>query len=237
MTGTAAPNGDTPDLEALFDRVAAASAQPRAANESMEYAGDDLISRIGKMTRALHDNLRALGYDKVLASAVETMPDARHRLAYVATMTEKAAERALSATEAARPIQEKLGSDAEALSARWDVLFAAQPGVEEFRALVAQTREFLQLVPGKARATNAQLTEVMLAQEFQDLTGQVINKIAGVVHQLESQLLALLLEKAAPEKRQQAGDPLSGPVIDGAGRTDVVTEQRQVDELLESLGF
>jgi chemotaxis protein CheZ len=228
---------DTPELEALFDRVSADCAPARAANDGVDRAADDVMVRIGKMTRTLHDSLRGLGYDKVLASAAESMPDARDRLTYVANMTEKAAERALNAIELAKPIQEKLAAGAAALSSRWDRVLAADPGVEEFKALVAQTREYLRAVPEDTRATNAQLTEVMLAQDFQDLTGQVINRITDVVHALESQLVALLLEKAAPGKREHASGLLNGPVIDGAGRTDVVTGQRQVDDLLESLGF
>ena len=92
-------------------------------------------------------------------------------------------------------------------------------------------------MPARARATNAQLTEIILAQDFQDLTGQVIKKIGDVVHKLETQLLTLLLENAPPEKVQGVGEMLNGPVINGHMRADVVTSQKQVDELLESLGF
>jgi chemotaxis protein CheZ len=92
-------------------------------------------------------------------------------------------------------------------------------------------------VPDQTRATNAQLTEIMLAQDFQDLTGQVIKKITDVVHKLESQLLKLLVDNASPEKMHVAGDMLNGPVVNGHLRDDVVTNQQQVDDLLESLGF
>jgi chemotaxis protein CheZ len=150
-------------------------------------------------------------------------------------MSEKAAEQALYAAEAAMPIQEKLASDAAALASRWDELLTAQPGVDEFKALVANTREFLRLVPGQARATNAQLTEIMLAQGFQDLTGQVIGKVSDIVLELEGELAALLAGSAGRAKSDPAGAPMQRAHADRAGRNELVAGQRQVDELLESL--
>jgi len=228
---------DSPDLEALFDSIVQANAAPAAPAAEAANDAADVITRVGHMTRALHDSLRALGFDKKLESAAAAVPDARDRLAYVATMTEQAASRALNATEIARPIQDKLVHDAGDLAARWDELFAAPPGVDAFKALVANTREFLRAVPAQAQATNAQLTEIMLAQEFQDLTGQVIKKVADVTRELENQLLQLLVENAAPERREEASGLLNGPVVNAAGRGDFVANQEQVDHLLESLGF
>lgn len=241
---TAANEADSPDLEALFDSIVQANAAPVAAPAVTPAAGAaaaesaaDVINRVGHMTRTLHDSLRALGLDKKLETAAAAVPDTRDRLAYVAKLTEQAASRALNATEQARPIQDKLARDAGDLAGRWDALFAAQPGVEAFKALVAQTREFLCAVPAQAQATNAQLTEVMMAQEFQDLTGQVIKKVADVTHDLESQLLQLLVENAPPGRREEASGLLNGPAMNAAGRADVVANQEQVDQLLESLGF
>ena len=232
---------DSPDLEALFDSIVQANsasppeaAAPAAGGE--EHAAD-VINRVGQMTRTLHESLRALGIDKKLESAAAAAPDARDRLAYVATMTEQAASRALNATESARPIQDKLAREAGELAARWDGLFEQPPGVEAFKALVTSTRDFLRAVPSQAQATNAQLTEVMMAQEFQDLTGQVIKKVADVTHDLENQLLQLLVENAPPGRRAEAGGLLNGPAIRTDGRSDIVANQEQVDQLLESLGF
>jgi chemotaxis protein CheZ len=241
MSAVAELNADTSDLESLFDSIVAANTAPAvcaAEDAALADAGaDEVITRIGKLTRTLHDGLRELGYDKKLSSAAAAIPDARDRLSYVATMTEQAAQRVLNASDVAKPIQDQLAADAGALGTRWDALFATDPGVEEFKALVGATREYLRQVPERTRATNAQLTEIMLAQEFQDLTGQVIKKITDVVHALESQLLTLLVDTAPPEKAQSAGEMLNGPVINGHARNDVVTSQKQVDELLESLGF
>ncbi|MFP4904357.1 protein phosphatase CheZ, partial [Paraburkholderia sp. BR14261] len=103
-------------------------------------------------------------------------------------------------------------------------------------------------------ATNEQLLAIMLAQDFQDLTGQVIKKIMDVVYLIEQQLLTVLVENIAPERREQfaataaalaetqssTGSPeglLNGPQINPEGKTDVVQDQAQVDDLLASLGF
>jgi chemotaxis protein CheZ len=91
-------------------------------------------------------------------------------------------------------------------------------------------------VPKQTKATNAYLTEIMMAQDFQDLTGQVIKKIIEVTQQMEQQLVTLLIENAPPSVKIDSG-LLNGPVINGQGRSDVVTNQKQVDDLLESLGF
>ena len=256
MSNAPQNNEDTDDLEALFDSIvmanttgtAAASPAPEPVgeaeagvsegNESSTCHNEVVYSKLGHMTRSLHETLRELGYDKSLESTVESIPDARERLHYIAAMTEQAAERALNATEVARPIQEKLGTDAMVLSDQWQRLFEKQLDVDGFKSLVSQTRDYLSDVPARTKATNEQLMEIMMAQDFQDLTGQVIKKIIDVAQQVEQQLLNLLLESTPPEKKSEVNSSLlNGPVINAEGRTDVVSSQAQVDELLDSLGF
>lgn len=206
------------------------------------HTADRLIDQVGHLTRTLHDSLRELGYNKRLEEVAAKIPDAQDRLAYVAFMTEQAAERALNATEIAKPIQDKLAADANALSKLWQQLFDA-PGCgqldsDAFRNLVAQTRSYLNDVPNQTNATNAQLTEVMMAQDFQDLTGQVMKKITKMVQNLEQELLRLLMDNVPMDKKEETNAGLlNGPVVNSAGRTDVVANQDQVDDLLASLGF
>jgi chemotaxis protein CheZ len=212
---------------------------PAQASSGETYPGERLISKVGQLTRSLHDNLRELGYDKVLEKAAGQIPDARDRMSYIASMTEKAAERALTATEIARPIQHGISKDAFSLDGRWQALFDKKLSLEEFKLLVADTRRFLTDVPIRAEATNVQLTEIMMAQDFQDLTGQVIKRVTALTHDLEIQLVQLLLENVPAGHRADVTDfgLLNGPVIKGDGRTDVVADQKQVDDLLDSLGF
>jgi chemotaxis protein CheZ len=215
-----------------------------------DASSDRILARIGQLTRTLRDSMRELGLDKQVEAAAEMVPDARDRLKYVATMTEQAAERALNAIELAKPLQETMANDAHALDERWQAWYGAPQEAADVKALLTDTRGFLQQVPVHTQATNAQLLEIMLAQDFQDLTGQVIKKITDVVHLIEQQLLSVLLENIAPERREQFAAQaaalaasgtqetlLNGPQINPEGRTDVVQDQTQVDDLLASLGF
>ena len=170
---------------------------------------------------------------------VSALPDAKDRLAYVANLTEQAACRVLNATDIANPLVNEMESGAQALGKRWDKVFANEMGPADFKLLAAETRTFLNdQLPHKARATHAQLTEIMMAQDFQDLTGQVIKKIVGLAHELESGLMTVLIEVLPETKRtEEVASLMNGPVINGEGRTDVVVNQEQVDDLLDSLGF
>ncbi len=211
---------------------------PEACGLAGDARADHMLSRIGQLTRVLHDSLRELGYDRELERAASSIPDVRDRLNYVATMTEQAAQRVLAATEIAMPVQEALGASATALAAQWDRVLRRDLSLPEFKALVTSTQAYLREVPAHAQATNAQLLNIMMAQDFQDLTGQVIKKITDIVQMLESHLVTLLVENLPPERRsEEANSLLNGPVIDGAGSTEVVSSQAQVDDLLESLGF
>lgn len=251
VVGDAPATGDSDDLQALFDCVLQDSLRQPEPNVSPDAPApeaaveperdgpirDDVFFRVGHMARELHDTMHELGYDKMLEQTARAIPDARQRLSYIAQMTEQAASRVLNATDVAKPIQERLESRAHALSAQWEKAYSGTISVQEFKALGDDTRGFLAEVPQGARATNEQLMEIMMAQDFQDLTGQVIKKVVEMAQSLEDKLLHLLVEVTPDELRSSAEGLLNGPVINAAGRTDVVTTQGQVDELLESLGF
>lgn len=234
-------SGDSDDLQALFDSVAAQVGESGAQGQvaggpSGESSG--VFSSLGQMTRELHDNLRDIGHDQALGEAARGIPDARERLSYIVQMTEQAASRALNAIEIAKPIQDAIEAKSTALGARWSKVFANQLSAEDFKVLAADTQAFLSEIPKQTRATNDQLTEIMMAQDFQDLTGQVIKKVVDLVENMERQLVHVLLEAMPPDMNVEApAGLLNGPVINADGRTDVVNSQAQVDDLLESLGF
>ena len=239
-----ANTGDSDDLEALFDSIVAANVaenNPSSVNSALagnEADSGKVINQIGQMARKLHDTLRELGLNKEIEKAAASIPDARDRLNYVATLTQQAAERVLNATDAAQPILEKVEVESRRLAENWQLLFDKELDVMQFRDLVMQTQSFLHEVPRQTKATNAYLMEIMMAQDFQDLTGQVIKKIIELTKSMEQQLVSLLLENApASVKAEFEGGLLNGPVVNAAGRADVVTSQDQVDDLLESLGF
>lgn len=237
---------DSPELEALFDSVLAQTQGAATSGAGSEPAADEAwrgqvktFNTVGHLVRQLHDALLGLGYDKLIEKTVTTLPDAKDRLAYVASLTEQAACRVLNATDVAMPIQEKLGESGQTLGERWDRVFANQMNVADFKKLAEDTRTFFKAeLPEKVSQTNAQLLEIMMAQDFQDLTGQVIKKIVTLAQEMESSMMAVLID-IIPEmkKTEEVNSLLNGPVINTEGRTDVVAGQGQVDELLESLGF
>ena len=150
---------------------------------------EDLVKRIGQLTRMLRENMRELGLDQEIEKAAEAIPDARDRLNYVASMTEQAADRALNAIDRAQPLQDDLESRASSLDKRWAEWFDAPKELDEARELVIDTRSYLAEVPEKTQGTQKELMEIMMAQDFQDLTGQVIKKMMDVIREIEHQLV------------------------------------------------
>lgn len=199
---------------------------------------DELLVRVGQLTRSLHESLRELGLDKVLQRvARDEIPGARDRLLYVAKMTEQAAQRVLNATEAASPLQEQVEQGADALIAEWQALLSER-GLPSSCDLQCRTLRYLESTRDAAADTRRHLLDIMMAQDFQDLTGQVIKKVTELGHSLESQLVQLLIDFSPQDVTRDAGNGLlNGPQVNPAGKPDVVADQEQVDDLLESLGF
>jgi chemotaxis protein CheZ len=200
---------------------------------------DEVLSRIGHMTRALHENLRGLGLDKLIEKAASDIPDARGRLDYVARLSEQAAKRVLDATDAAGPLQDAVESRSAELRSSWQALLDhGAAGESDWRALAERSIAVMAENERAAAATRAELMNIMLAQDFQDLTGQVIGKITSIAQDLEKQLVQVLIDFAPSEIRRELDNGLlNGPQIKPEGNTEVVANQGQVDDLLDSLGF
>ena len=202
-------------------------------------SSDEVLSRIGHMTRALHDSLRGLGLDKLIEKAASDIPDARDRLDYVARLSEQSAKRVLDATDAASPLQDGIETRSAELRGQWQALLDSKTGNDpEWHALAERTVASLAESERAAVATRGQLMDIMMAQDFQDLTGQVIGKITSIAQDLEKQLVQVLIDFAPSEiKRELDNGLLNGPQIKPEGNTEVVADQGQVDDLLDSLGF
>ena len=202
-------------------------------------AEDDMLHRIGQMTRGLHESLRELGLDKMIEKAAHEIPDARDRLNYVATMTEQAADRVLNATDIANPLQDAIASQAAALETRWKEVMKIPSLKSDYGLAAEETLSFLKQTVENSNATKVQLLEIMMAQDFQDLTGQVIKKITELAHMIEHQLVQTLVD-FSPNKSQtvsKSNSLLNGPQIAPESTENVVSNQEQVDDLLDSLGF
>jgi chemotaxis protein CheZ len=198
---------------------------------------DEVLSRIGHMTRALHESLRGLGLDKLIEKAASDIPDARDRLDYVARLSETAARTVLDATDAANPLQDGIESAATRLSGEWQALLANPEG-GDWRELAARTVASMDQARVATAATKGHLMDIMMAQDFQDLTGQVIGRITSIAQNLEKQLVQVLVDFAPNEiKREIDNGLLNGPQVKPEGNSEVVADQSQVDDLLDSLGF
>jgi chemotaxis protein CheZ len=215
----------------------------RAEGASTAPDTDESIHhRIGQLTRTLHDALRELGYDRDLMDARNNLPDARDRLAYIARVTGEAAEKVLNAVDRARTVQQELTEQAGSLRNRWRAVAAYSVGgracTPAGKQLIDETCEFFADVGGQADRTNVILTDIMMAQDFHDLTGQVIRRVVTLAQSLEEQLVKLLIETSPVGQRPRLDQQkLEGPVVAPEGRDDVVSDQKGVDDLLASLGF
>jgi chemotaxis protein CheZ len=214
-------------------------------------SSDRILAHVGHLTRTLLDSMSGLGLDRQIEHAAQAVPDARERLRYVVTMMEQAAERVLAAVELAKPLQQALEQEAVALEQRWSGYFDAAGDRTDIRELIGDTHAFVgKRIPETSAATNQHLLEILMAQGFQDLTGQVIKKLMDIVLLIEQQLLAVLLEHISPERREQfaaqaaalassnsAETLKNGPQIDPENKPGVMQGQTDVDDLLASLGL
>jgi chemotaxis protein CheZ len=191
----------------------------------------EVFQQLGAITRVLHDTLRQLGVMPKLQTAAEGLPDARSRLQYIAQKTAQAADKVLTSVDQAKAdhahISEATRAMAQAIVA--DPVKAVASGA---------VLNFVQDVEATTARIDGHLTDIMLAQDFHDLTGQVVAKVVNLAGELEDSLVKLLVSVVPPEQREKV-DPsvLNGPVVNPEGRTDVVANQGEVDDLLASLGF
>jgi chemotaxis protein CheZ len=194
-------------------------------------ASPEVFQQLGAITRMLHDTLQQLGVMPRLQIAAEGLPDARSRLNYIATKTAQAAEKVLDSVDHAKSEHQQIAAETRRL--------AASLTADPVRAVASgAVMNFVGDVEARTQRIDQHLTDIMLAQDFHDLTGQVVAKVVTLATDLEDSLLKLLVQVVPPEQRaivDNAG--LQGPVVDAKGRADVVTSQGEVDDLLASLGF
>jgi len=191
----------------------------------------EVFQQLGTITRLLHDTMQQLGVMPKLQTATEGLPDARSRLSYIATKTADAANKVLNTVDAAKNEHRQISE----ATRRMGELIVADPVKAVATGAVMN---FVQEVETSTKRIDDHLTDIMMAQDFHDLTGQVVAKVVTLANDLEDSLVKLLIQ-VVPEGVREHVDPsvLNGPVVNPEGRTDVVTDQGEVDDLLASLGF
>ena len=208
-----------------------------------------LFQELGKMTREIHDSIMNFRMDERISDLAETdIPDAKERLEYVITMTENAANTTLAVVENSSPVAEKLSDQAAELARQWAKFRARDMSADELRAMGHDVENFFTESEEMMRQLLSGFTEILMAQGFQDLTGQIIRRVIGLVDEIESNLVELIKMQGnahhAGQKKEKAKvdesveTVLDGPQVPGMETSDEVMKgQDDVDDLLASLGF
>jgi len=198
---------------------------------------DEVHQKIGLLTRQLHSALNELGFADALRGSMGELPDAQSRLSYIARLTGEAAEKVLGRVEQAKAQHDYIASETQRVTSS----LVADPVAAVAKG---EIYNFLTDVQRVTREADTHLTEIMMAQDFHDLTGQVIARVVNLAGTIEEQLVQLLIQTApagstpAPAAAPTpAREQLQGPVVNPEATPDVVTSQSQVDDLLASLGF
>ncbi len=219
-------------------------------NELSEVRDQSLYREVGRLTRSLHEAIRNFQIDPrnpEQKEALSKMTDASDRLEYVVQMTGQAANRTMDLVEAAMPVASSLRDEASALRREWQRLRRREMQPSEFRQLYGRIDNFFNALTNDADTLYGNLSEILLAQDFQDLTGQVIQKVTALVKEVEEHLLNLVVMASHVdqltgtvhqiEDKKVSSEEGVGPQIKAEERDDVVSGQDDVDDLLSSLGF
>jgi len=207
-----------------------------------------LLQDLGRLARDLHESLMSLRLDPYLADMLrDDIPDVKERLSYVTRMTEQAANTTIGMVESALPLVDDIGGIAEHLQQDWRKLVHRELSGAEFGRVVDEISSFLLTVQDYSGGIRGKLTEVLTAQSFQDLTGQVITRLISLVEDLEKNLVQLILCQARDHMSETAEGIatgvehehfLAGPRVEHENDAEqIVKSQDDVDAVLSSLGF
>ncbi|WP_394251801.1 protein phosphatase CheZ [Vibrio profundi] len=209
-----------------------------------EGATNPMLQEIGTLTRDLHNSLTQFNLDDRMSEiANDEIPDARDRLQYVIDKTEVAANKTMDAVDRCLPIADNLHECLLQVRPQWNELMHGRIELAQFKALCHRIDGLLVQVEGDSTELRGQLTEILMAQDFQDLTGQIISKVITLVNEVEGRLVEILTafgasqtEQTADKDKKASIEP-EGPILNPEERTDAVASQDEVDDLLSSLGF
>lgn len=205
---------------------------------------EDLFIEIGKLTRRLHEALTSFNLDsRITDIAASEIPDAKDRLNYVIERTEEAANKTMDKVEHCNGLADVIAKDSQDLLVEWKKLYRRELNPGDFRKLCKKIEAHLEKNKNTADELNSELSDVLLAQDYQDLTGQVIRQVITLVHDVEESMVNVIKMFGSIDRYQAAKGKVvkfegsEGPVVNKAKRDDVVSGQDEVDDLLSSLGF
>ncbi len=204
-----------------------------------------LFHELGKLTRQLHETLNNFNVDSLVENLTKNeIPDAKERLNYVIKMTEDSANKTLGAVEIGLPIAEELKNKSTVLNKKWQRFRQRKMPIEEFRELSDEIDDYLDWSVIQSEKVRENFSHILMAQDFQDLTGQVIRRVINLVQEMEGNLIDLVrisgqrMKKEPLEENVGPDSKADGPRIPGCdSHKDRISSQDDVDELLSSLGF
>lgn len=202
-----------------------------------------LYQDLGNLTREIHDTINSFASDDRIAElAQEDIPDAKERLKFIVTKTDDAAHRTMTGAEETVTMIDDFSSRARVMRDRWRQFRNRELSKQEFVVLNDDLDHFLEEIDSESQAIHGKMTEIMLAQDYQDITGQMIKQVVNMVQEIEDKLVRLVtmsgdvaksVEKVEPESAETA----EGPQLPSASKEKVAQSQGDVDDLLASLGF
>jgi chemotaxis protein CheZ len=209
-----------------------------------EQFADHIYKQVGVLTRELHDSLKNFQLDnRVSEIAKDDIPDARDRLNYVISKTEVAANKTMDSVDRCMPIADKLHQSLLDVRPQWNQLMRGRVELSEFKGLCHRIDDLLSQIEGDSSELRGELMEILMAQDFQDLTGQIIRRVITLVNEVEQRLVEILtvfgnnqLEQQTDQTTHTSAEP-EGPIMNPHERSDAVSSQDEVDDLLSSLGF
>jgi len=215
--------------------------------EITDMRESQLFNELGRLTRDFHETLNSFSSDDRFETlAKDDIPDARERLNFVITKTSEAAHKTLNSVEESLPLCEALEDTLKKLDEEWEKFLSKEMKPQEFRELSIVIKEFFNASGGDVKAMRGNLNDILMAQDFQDITGQIITKVITLVSEVETSLVELVklgsklgMKPDSSEKNKKAEDKdvLAGPQVPGLESETIVATQDDVDDLLSSLGF
>ena len=205
-----------------------------------------LFSELRKLTGDLQSALDRFSVDSRLVDLAEKeVPDARARLDHVLKMTDEAAHRTMDLVEQCGPLADRTAKSAGDINGMWTKFRARKIEIDEFRIMIQKMDAFLAASRTDMDKVRGNLTEVLMAQGYQDLSGQIIRGVMKLVSELETALVDLVrLSRTGPGaltmEKPAASDGMSrgfGPAVPGVDNGPSASSQDDVDSLLAGLGM
>jgi chemotaxis protein CheZ len=201
-----------------------------------------LFKELGKITREIHESINAFSDDqRVVELTEDEIPDAKERLNFIVTKTEQAAHRTMTGAEAAMDVIDGFTEKADVIQQRWQQFRTRELSKKEFLALSDDLDAFLVSIHPESNKVRSKMTDIMMAQDYQDLTGQMIKQVISMVQEVEEKLVRLVAISGAKlskdDPKHTDGTMAHGPQLPTADKAEVATNQDEVDDLLASLGF